>query len=101
MPSCSAAGCWSGSSGRCSDRRAREEICRARIARAKTMLAGTMQPILDVSLASGFPSALKFSAVFKRETGMSPAALPPAIPDRPRRPAPPGRVNDQPAQTHA
>ena len=66
------------------NRTPRKKICTTASPTAKTMLAGTIQPILDVSLASGFPGAANFSAVFKRETGIAPAAISPAIPDRPR-----------------
>jgi LacI family transcriptional regulator len=49
-----------------------EEIRRVRLAHAKTLLLGTHRSILDVALDSGFPSASTFSAVFNRETGLSP-----------------------------
>ena len=49
-----------------------EEILRARIAHAKMLLLSTNKHVLNVSLESGFPSASKFSAVFRRETGVSP-----------------------------
>jgi LacI family transcriptional regulator len=49
-----------------------EEILRARIAHAKMLLLSTNMHVLNVSLESGFPSPSKFSAVFRRETGMTP-----------------------------
>jgi LacI family transcriptional regulator len=54
------------------NRSPREEILRAHLARAKSLLVTTNQQVLQVALDSGFPSASKLSAVFKRETGVSP-----------------------------
>jgi LacI family transcriptional regulator len=54
------------------NRTPQEEIRRARIAHAKMLLLSTHRSILDVALDSGFPSASTFSAIFQRETGMSP-----------------------------
>jgi LacI family transcriptional regulator len=50
----------------------RNEILRTRLANAKTLLVSTDLQAIDVALQSGFPSASKFSAVFRRETGISP-----------------------------
>jgi LacI family transcriptional regulator len=54
------------------NRSPREEIRRAHIARAKSLLVNSNQQVLHVAMESGFPSASKLSAVFKRETGVSP-----------------------------
>ena len=48
------------------------EILRSHIAHAKNLLVTTDTSILDVALQSGFPSASKFSAVFRREVGTTP-----------------------------
>lgn len=48
------------------------EILRSHIAHAKMLLVTTDTSVLDVALQSGFPSASKFSAVFRREVGITP-----------------------------
>ena len=53
----------------------REEILRVHLEEARTLLASTDLPLVDVAVRSGFPSASKFSAVFHRETGLSPSAF--------------------------
>jgi YesN/AraC family two-component response regulator len=47
----------------------------ARVKAAKSLLIGTDQPIIDVAQAVGYESHAHFSAVFKRETGISPLAF--------------------------
>jgi LacI family transcriptional regulator len=54
------------------NRTPQEEILRARIAHAKMLLLSTNSSVLNVALQTGFPSASKFSGVFRRETSMSP-----------------------------
>jgi LacI family transcriptional regulator len=51
----------------------REEIRRAHIARAKSLLVDSKRQMVQVAIDSGFPSASKLSGVFRRETGMSPS----------------------------
>jgi len=46
-----------------------------RIARARTLLAVTDQPVSEICLEIGFESLGSFSALFRRETGMSPTAF--------------------------
>lgn len=53
----------------------REQILLAHIDRAKELLIHSDQSMLDVAVRSGFPSGSKFSAVFKRETGLSPKSF--------------------------
>ncbi len=52
--------------------RPRERILRAHLEVAKRLLIQTDVSMLDAALRSGFPSGSKFSAVFKREVGVSP-----------------------------
>lgn len=53
----------------------RDEIVRAHVEKAKTLLVSTHLPALDIAAQSGFPSSSKFSSVFRRETGFSPIAF--------------------------
>jgi len=51
------------------------EIVRARIDRARRLLAETEMPVKAVALACGFATPQRFHAVFRRETGSAPAAF--------------------------
>jgi LacI family transcriptional regulator len=53
----------------------REEIVRARVARAARLLIETDLPTPDVAAHAGFSSASKLSAVFRKETGSTPTAF--------------------------
>ncbi len=57
------------------NRSPRQHILWAHIEQAKKLLINTGQSMLEVSDGSGFPSRSKFSAVFKRETGLTPVAF--------------------------
>lgn len=52
----------------------REEIKRVRMARARNQLAGGSAKLESVAEQSGFASVQRFSAAFRRETGLSPGA---------------------------
>ena len=54
------------------NRSPREEILRAHLLLAKSLLVTTELQVLEVAISSGFPSASKLSGVFKREIGVSP-----------------------------
>jgi len=54
------------------NRTPREQIRRMHIAHAKMLLLNTHRSILSIAIDSGFPSASTFSAMFQRETRMSP-----------------------------
>jgi AraC family transcriptional regulator len=45
-----------------------------RIERAKHLLAETTQPLADVAVETGFGTQSRFSTVFKRRIGFTPAA---------------------------
>jgi LacI family transcriptional regulator len=51
----------------------RQEILLSHLHQAKTLLLSTSLGAADIAVRSGFPSASKFSAVFRRETGMTPS----------------------------
>jgi AraC family transcriptional regulator len=63
-----------------------------RVLRAKTMLAGPVQPIADIAYALGYSSQAHFTTSFRRVTGMSPGAyrsslaapLPPVVAESPK-----------------
>jgi len=50
----------------------REQILKAHVERAKSLLIDTNLSLLAVAIRSGFPSGSKFSYVFRRETGLTP-----------------------------
>lgn len=50
-------------------------ILRRRIERAKEFLRHSEMPVTDIALACGFSSSSHFANVFRRETGISPAAF--------------------------
>ncbi|QEH35171.1 Xylose operon regulatory protein [Aquisphaera giovannonii] len=51
-----------------------QQIRRARVERARALLARTGMPIGEVALASGFGEPKQLSTVFRQETGMTPTA---------------------------
>jgi len=51
-----------------------EEIRRARIARAKQLLADTDSPMSEIAANSGFQSSARFCVVFRQYTGITPIA---------------------------
>lgn len=51
-----------------------DEIRRARIERAKRLLAVSDMPISAVATSSGFSNMERFAAVFRQQTGMTPSA---------------------------
>jgi LacI family transcriptional regulator len=57
------------------DRSPRQQILISHIELAQTLLIDTTLSTLAVAMRSGFPSGSKFSAVFKRETGLAPTTF--------------------------
>lgn len=49
-------------------------LIRRRILRARTLLAGTADPITDVALATGFSTPSHFASSFREHVGMTPSA---------------------------
>jgi LacI family transcriptional regulator len=54
------------------DRSVQEEIRRARVEAAKSLLHTTRAPLADVAKRSGFSTAALLSVAFRRELGVSP-----------------------------
>jgi len=54
------------------DRTVHQEITRVRVERSKLLLASTHMDMPEIAAACGFSHRTRFSAVFKRLTGMSP-----------------------------
>jgi AraC family transcriptional regulator len=52
-----------------------QELIRRRILRAQTLLQTTRLPVAEIAYRSGYENVSRFTALFKRETGVTPGAF--------------------------
>jgi AraC family transcriptional regulator len=52
-----------------------QELIRRRIARAQALLQTTQLPVAEIAYRVGYDNAARFTALFKRETGVTPGAF--------------------------